>query len=640
MSSMWGATAPNVEWYGEEIPSEQRHASVATALAALRTTQSGRVSAGRLYDATYEQRNVFAGDLNPSIGGVPGFGMSVSEEINLLTYNAMQIGFDTLVSKLTQADAAVRFQTDGGDWMNRKKAEQLEKLIKGEFYRLDFYELKQEIELDMLLHGRGYLKAYIDHATKSPVLERVHPLDIFFDELEARDCAPRTMYQTRIAAKAVLKAMYPEYAEEIQNAQLPTDQDGYAVRAMNPKEMCEVIEAWRLPSCPGAGDGKHIVALTTCVLEYSEWTRDDFPFATMTWTKRRRGPYAVSAAEQIIFQQRNLNRLKQREHECLYYLSAPYILTDEASQVDPAHFETNGVANNISYAAGSQPPQVIVNKVVPDDIRVAIEEMKRDISDTLGITGLESTGAKPQGLDSAPALQEFTEQSSIRHTKTLKENERFVLRTAKVLLETIRELKELYGDYVAFGQGRDEVEEIKFSSADLPPNAYKMQMAAANLLPQTPAGRMNRIVQIANMGVFEPKQVLRMFQSPDIDAAVSDVTSGEEDIEWTIYQLTQPGAEYYPPDEHQDLQLGINKVTAAYLKERRHKAPDEVLERLDAWISDALALQEAQQQAALAQMQAQQQAQAQAGAQQTFANQQDPAGAASGVRPGDKPAGA
>lgn len=628
------------DWYDEDTSDEQRHSAVSTALATLRTQQSARVNAGRLYDATYEQRNVFATDMASSNGVFASFGMGIGEEINLLTYNAMQIGFDTLVSKLTQADAAVRFQTDGGDWMNRKKAEQLEKLIKGEFYRLDFYELKQEVELDMLLHGRGYLKCYIDHATKAPVFERIHPLDIFFDELEARDCSPRTMYQTRIVSKAVLKAMYPDHAQAIDEAQLPSDQDAYAVRAMNPKDMCEVIEAWRLPSGPNVGDGRHVVSLTTCVLSFEPWTRDDFPFATMTWTKRRRGPYAVSAAEQIIFQQRNLNRLKQREHECIYTLSAPYILQDEASQIDGAHFETDGVGNRITYAAGSQPPQVIVNKVVPDDIRVAIEEMKRDISDTLGITGLESTGAKPQGLDSAPALQEFTEQSSIRHTKTLKENERFVLRAAKVVLETIRELKDCYGDYVAFGQGREEVEEVKFSDADLPPNAYKMQMAAANLLPQTPAGRMNRIVQIANMGVFEPKQVLRMFQSPDIEAAVSDVTSGEEDIEWTIYEMVKQNGEYFPPDEHQDLTLGITKVTAAYLKERRHRAPDAVLERLDRWISDALALQEAQEQAAVAQAQAQQMAMAQQGAQQEFANQQDPSGAASGVPPGEAPAGA
>lgn len=636
MSNSGIANAPFSEWYDDEVPGE-RHSAVITALTTLRTAQTPRVNAGRLYDATYEQRNVFADQLSPMAGAL---GLGVRDEINLLTYNAMQIGFDTLVSKLTQADGAVKFQTDGADWMNRQKALQLEKLIKGEFYRDDFYEKKQEIELDMLLHGRGYLKDYIDHATKAPVFERVHPLDIFFDELEARDCAPRTMYQTRIVAKAVLKAMYPDYAEEINRAGLPADQDTSTVRALNPNEVCEVIEAWRLPSSTGAGDGKHIISLTTCVLEFGEWTRDDFPFATMTWTKRRRGPYAVSAAEQIIFQQRNLNRLKQREHECLYELSAPYILMDEASQVDPAQFETNGVGNMITHAAGSQPPQVVVNKVVPDDIRIAIEEMKRDIADTLGITGLESTGNKPQGLESAPAMQEYTEQSSLRHIKTLKENERFVLRAAKLRLETIREIKELYGDYVAFGQGRDEVEEIKFSSADLPPNAYRMQMALANLLPQTPAGRLQRAVQLSQTGAFTPKQVIRMFQSPDIDAITSDVTSGEEDIDWTIYHLTKPGAEYYPPDEHQDLELGITKVTAAYLRERRHKAPDEVLERLDRWIADALALQEAQQQAALAQMQAQQMAQAQQGAQQTFANQQDPMGGGSGVPPGESPAGA
>ena len=636
----YGNQTPPIDWWDDDVEG-MRHASLDTYVRTLRTSQSSRISAGMLYDATYEGRNVFATDMASSFGsGGNLMGLDATSEMTLLTYNAMQIGFDTLVSKLTQADAAVRFMTDGGDWLNRKKAEQLEKLVRGEFYRLDFYEIKQEIELDMLLHGRGYLKFYVDEATQSPCIERVHPLDVLFDELEGRDCPPRTMTQVRLVAKAVLKAQYPEYADEIDAATIADERSQIPGRTVNQNEMCEVIEGWRKESSPGAGDGRHMVAVTTCTLCYDPWSEEDFPFATLTWQKMRRGPYAISAAEQIIFAQRNLNRMVQREQECLYFLSAPTINVDESSLIDTAHYESGGVGNFIVRAAGTPEPTISVNKVVPDDIRLSKQEMKQQISEVLGLTGIEQSGQKPAGLDSAPALQEYTEQTSIRHVKTLKENERFVLRAAKLLLITIRQIKETYGDYKAFGEGRSEVEEISFTENDLPPNAFRMQMGAANMLPQTPAGRMSRIVQIANMGVFTPKQVLRMFQSPDIDAAVSDVTSGEEDIDWTIYHLTKPNGEYYPPDEHQDLDLGINKVTAAYLRERRNKAPDAVLERLDRWVSDALLLAQAQMQAAQQQAMAQQAAQAQAGVQTQQANSQSPTGGPSGVPPGEAPAGA
>lgn len=612
-------SAPHANWWDEPVDG-RRESAAFSALYALRSLQTGRIYSGLLYEATYEQRNMFGYESAPgsafngwsALSGVGGMGAG---EYNLLTYNAMQIGFDTLVSKLTQADAQVKFLTDGGNWESRKKAEQLEKLIKGEFYRLKFYEVKEKIELDMLLHGRGYLKFYVDSDTKAPCIERIHPLDVFFDELEARDNPPQTMYQTRIVSKASLKIQYPELAMEIDSAQLSGDSAVYSTRGMNPTQMVEILECWRLPSCQYAGDGKHGLFIQTAVLDYGDYTRMEFPFATITWTERRRGPYPISAAEQVIFLQRNLNRLIQREHECIYLLSAPYILSSETQQLNMNQFMSDGVGVKVEYTAdGSAPPTVVANKVVPDDIRVAIAQLKRDISDILGITGLESMGDKPTGIDSAPALQEYTEQSSLRHVKTLKENERFVLRAAEQLLETIRAIKDEYGDYKAFGQGRSEVEDIKFSDADLPPNAYMAQMAAANMLPQTPAGRLNKIVQLAGTGAFSPKQIIRAFQSPDIAAITSDITSTEEDIEWTIYEMCKQNGRYLAPDEHQDLVTGVEKVNDAYLTQRRQNAPDAVLERLDRWVAEAVAKQSQMQQAAMMQQQAQAAAAGQPGA--------------------------
>lgn len=633
MSDKYDPNVPNIDWW-DELNEAPREAAAFSALAALRALQSARVYTGLLYEATYEQRNMFSNELmGGAAGSTLGFGVwGARGEVNLLTYNAMQIGFDTLVSKLTQADAQVKFLTDGGNWETRKKAEQLEKLVKGEFYRLRLYEVKETIELDMLLHGRGYLKFYIDHDTKAPSIERIHPLDVFFDELEARDNPPQTMYQTRIVSKASLKVSYPEYTMEIDAAQINGESAVYSTRGMNPAQMVEILECWRLPSCEGAGDGKHGLFIQTATLEFGEWIRTSFPFATMTWTNRRRGPYAIPAAEQIIFLQRNLNRLIQREHECIYTLSAPYILASETQQLNMAQFQSDGVGVRIEYTNdGSPAPSVVVNKVVPDDVRVAIAQLKRDIADILGITGLESMGDKPTGLDSAPALQEYTEQSSLRHVKTLKENERFVLRCAEQLLTTIRDIKDEYGDYKAFGQGRDEVEDIKFTDADLPPNAYMAQMAAANMLPQTPAGRLNAIIQLAGTGVLSPKQMARAFQSPDMHAILADVTSTEEDIEWTIYEMCKTNGRYLPPDEHQDLTTGIEKVNDAYLSERRKNAPGAVLERLDRWVAEALVKRTQMEQASMMQAMQMQAAQTTPG----MPGAQPPAGGGGG--PGESP---
>jgi hypothetical protein len=255
------------------------------------------------------------------------------------------------------------------------------------------------------------------------------------------------------------------------------------------------------------------------------------------------------------------------------------------------------------FDGGTKFPAVLNFNVVPQDITQAIIEAKQDIAQILGITAIESVGDKPQGLNSQPAMSEYVNQSGVRHYKTLKENERVTVRDAYMLLETLREAKE-QGSVQYLTEAMGEYETVDFEDADLPPSALKIELAPANMLPLLPSGRLDRIMQLAQTGIFNPKQMARLFQSPDIMAALSDVTAGEKEVEWTIYEMTKPNGRYLAPTEHTDLTLGLEKVNAAWERCRRTGVPDAVLERLDRWLAEALLLQN-KQQAAAAQAQAQ-----------------------------------
>jgi hypothetical protein len=178
------------------------------------------------------------------------------------------------------------------------------------------------------------------------------------------------------------------------------------------------------------------------------------------------------------------------------------------------------------------------------------------------------------------------------------------------MLDELKYIKDTYGEYVAFGKDKDKIEKINFEDADLPPDAFVMQLANANLLPDTPAGRMQAVERLMATGMFKPDEGIRLLQSPDIDAAMNDKDSAVQDIEWTIWEMTRKGGRYLPPEESQDLTSGVEKVTNAYNMCRRENAPDEVLERLAMWKDNASAILQQQQQA-LQQQQMQQQAQMQ-----------------------------
>lgn len=583
-------------WQKEKTLPAPRYQIATDALNCLQTLQSSRLAAGRLYESLYEQRNQYTDSSSSLVGDLSvGFGFAnQSEEIGLLTYNAMQIAFDTLVSKLMQANPAIRCKTDGGSFETRKKAEILERVVSSEFAKLGFYDVKEECDLDMLLFGFGEMRWDIDEYEKCPKIRRVHPLDIFYDTLEARDRPPITRYETTLLTKDALKEEYPDFEEEIDAASIGEAKSVYTMRGLEPDNMVQLCEAIRRPAFPGADPGKRILFISTALLHEEEWDRD-FPIVRHHWTKRRRGPYPIAAAEQVVFLQRNLNRLIEREHECIYTLATPRILLDEHCGIPPSHFQTSGVSDIIQGDFTGRPQPIVMNpSVVPQDIRDAIAQTKVDIANILGITSLESVGQLPTGLSSQPAMDEFTDQASLRHYKTLKENERFVVESAKKLLETLRLCRDKYGEYAVLNEAMGEYERIDFSDVDLPPSELRIELQAANMLPATPAGRLNKVTQLAQTGAFTPKQVIRMFQSPDIQAITNEATAGEQEVEWMIYEMTKPKGKYLEPTEHSDLTLGIERVNAAWERCRRQGYPDDVLARLDQWIAEALLLQKKQ----------------------------------------------
>ncbi len=583
----------NLAWWVDDLPGP-RHEVAMSAFQTLRTLQIARLDAGALYEAMYEQRNPSAAGQNTFVLGDSGVTMG-TDEVSLITYNAMQIGFDTLVSKLMQADPRVVCQTDNASFETRKKAELLERVIFSEFNKLEFYDVKEEVSIDMLLFGYGELRFDVDEDNKAPALRRVHALDVFYDELEGRYDAPLTRYETRLCTKDALKEEYPDLEAEIDSATFTGDKTAYELRGMSLDNMVEVVEAIRRPLKPGKGKaGMRLLFINTATLHEEKWKRD-FPVVRMHWTKRRRGPYPIPAAEQIVFIQRNLNRLIERKHECIYTLATPRIILDEHTGVPPSHFQTSGVSDIIVGDFTGRPPPMVMNpSVVPQDIEMAIQQDKMDIANILGINSLESVGQKPSGLDSQPGLAEYTDQAGLRHYKTLKENERFVIASAKKLLETLRICSNRWGQYRVLTEAMGEYETIDFDDADLPPDELRINLAPANMLPSTPAGRLNRIVQLAGTGAFSQKQVIRMFQSPDVMAAVNDATASEQEIEWSIYEMTKPNGRYLPPTEHSDLTAGIEHMNAAYSRCRRQNFPESVLSRLDQWIAEAILIQQRQ----------------------------------------------
>ena len=600
-------------WWSEDCDPESRAQVAWSNLETLRHHQLWRVQEGRAAERMYESGSLRAVRRGDTVSE-DFFGGGSGDEggVGGVHYNCMQINFDTLTSKILQALPGITTGTTNEDFEVRQKAEVLQRVIAAIREAVGYETKAEERIVDMLLYGFGALRWYVDPDKKVPKVKRRHPLDLWFDELEARDTAPRTMYDALVVSRKGLIAQYPEKEDQIRMSGLGQVQDLYPLddSGQTSADLCEVVEAWRLAR--DGHKGYYIKFTSAALLEFEDFDERHFPYGFQFWLKRRRGPYPISAATQVMKLQLVHNKLLRRLHYTIHKLAATRVIYDAASGLSPHQFRTSGVGDLLPMdMAGRGPPVVMNPSVVPPDIVAALQQLEMQIASTLGVTGLESSGAPPQGVDSAPSLQEYSNQSSLRHYKTLKESERAVICDTKQMLRTLWDCQAKYGNVKIMVEAMGDLETADFSQFDLPPSAYKISLTPANAFSLIPQQRLSQIMQVSQSGLMSPAQLVRAMTSPDITAITADITAAQKEIEWMIFEMSKPGGRFFPPGPTTDFALGTQLVSAAYNRLKRQRAPGDVLARLDQWLQQAQKKQSeyAQIQQALAMAQA---AQAQA----------------------------
>lgn len=601
-------------WWAEDIIN--RATSLTTALDTLKQSQQWRYSQATVFDSLYDGVDY---RYNGNLGGGPGGLGNTRPHMPPISYNALRVVGDTMQSKLVEATPKIKFLTNDGTWADRKKAEILERLTDAEFYRCKVPTHLSKMYGYALRHGNGYLK-FIEENGKVAV-ECPHPAEMFADEAETFSGPARQLYQERFCSREVLIALYPEKEEEIRSASVVSDIQ-YHYFTMHVGEIVRVVEGWHLRSGPDEKDGRHVIAVDSGVLFEEDWERDDFPFVVFRLFERSRGFYAIGLVERQLELQTMLNKMIRRRYASIHMLCAPYVLVEAGSKVVKEHFNTD-IGSILTFTGVK--PELVVNEPVSTAIDNSINQLIQWMMQDAGINDLEATGDIPKGLDSAPSIESYNTTTGLRHISLLRRMQDVVVEVGEQILETIREISAEGGDYETNGMFKGHTQVIKWSEIDLERDSYVIQLAPTNTLPDSPAGRNAAVIRMVQAGLLTQPQGLKALASPDIEAITADVAARDDDLDWTIYQMTKPkGARYMAPEQFQDLAAGLQKVTNAYLRERDNEAPEEIQQNLRRWILDASGLIEAQKAQLQAQQGLEQQAQMSAG----------PSGALAGPNPG------
>jgi len=502
---------------------------------------------------------------------------------SIVTENLIACNVDTVASNVADTDIRARIQTDGADWSHQRTATRLEGYINGLSKLFDVGEkCRIGFKAGAAMKGTGLNKVWIDRFDEVRVTPV--PIDnIVVDEVECRDGKPRQLHYRDFFDREDLQAQFPDHAEAIARAQTSGNWRLWAgYRPMQSNEII-CIESWRLPigpvKHPNHIPGRHTLTIDGCDLLDEPYEKTFYPFSKMVWNAPIWGFYGISLAERILPHQNLLNRRNYQINRSLDLKADPTTYVHQGDQ-NLAVKTVNQIGSIAVYKVAL--PQTVDHQAVGKETYDSRQEIKNDAYNESGVSRMAAQAVKPAGIDSADGLREYRDQTTQRFSIQEKAFERFWLDTLWLVLDCCRDLGGTKAPDIVkvskYGNKR-----IKWSEVDM--DDLKIEMVAASTIADTPAGRQQRVVELAQAGVITLDESRELMEHPDITRVLSVYNAMLEDIENTIERILE--GEEVVPEPFQNLDVGIKLMQKEYLLIKNNGAPETVLEAMTDWISIA-----------------------------------------------------
>ena len=568
-------------WWNRE--NEKPHEGIFESVRYLQREQDAIYRDFEFYIEQYMDRELSG--LSPKDYSIP----QIKEVQRSISVNLAKSGVDTLMALMAVDQPAVRVLTSGGNWMLQQRARQLEKFVLGKFYDVDMYEKSQMVFRDAAITGLGALKWYIEDSDIK--CERVSPDEIIVDDRAASRSRPRSLFQLCWVPAEVLVESYPDHSHEIEDA-IGRDSRTSTFHAVGGSarklttDMVEVLEGWHLRSGPDAKDGRHVICVESgTLLDDKEYDEDDFPFVFFPWNQRPIGWYPQGLVEQNISLQAEFTTLLRKIQRHMHLFSYAKIFAEEGS-IKKEHLR-NVEGDIIWTKTGSRPPVVNMPSAVSAEVFNHVWKLRDVYFEDIGVSQLSAQSKKPAGIESGKALRTILDVESRRFAQVMRQRERYYLRCAE---SAIRLGKQLYksgsSDYKTYYRARDFVQTIKWQDVDMDRDDYVLQMYPTNLLPSTPAGRLQLVEELMASELISREQGLELLEFPDVEKFQSLANASIREIDMILERALYEG-EYIPPERYMHLQHGVRRAQQLLSFSKTMGAPEERRNLLIQWIMDA-----------------------------------------------------
>jgi hypothetical protein len=513
---------------------------------------------------------------------------------NRVTYNVIKSCIDTAAAKIAKNKPRPFFLTDGGGWTMQRKGMRLTKYMEGLFDSIGtsdgdnrtMWGLGRRAFVDAGILGTGAVKFFIEN--NNVKAERVLIEEIVVDDTEGRYEQPRQLFQEKLVHREVLLDTMPKkYHDKIRAATSGLTGEQYA---MSSADMITVVEGWHLPSGEDSKDGKKVMCIENCTLDVAEWDKNYFPFAFQRWSPRLLGFYGCGLAEELLGIQLEINKLLRTIQISQHLMAVPQIWLEYASKTVTKH--VNNEIGGIKYYAG-RPPVHVVPQAMSSEVYQHLENLYRKAYEITGISQLSASAKKPSGLDAAVALREYQDIESERFQLVGQRHEEFYMDATKICLDLLDDIAEAGGNPAVRIKESEKSFTYKWKDVRLPKDQYTLRAFPTSLLPSTPAGKLQKVQEMLQAGLWEKEEALELLEFPDIKSVINIKTSMRRNLKRIIEKIIDDN-EYIAPEPYIDLQYAKQIAQAYFNAGQADGMPEDRLEKLQRFMEDVQSMLERQ----------------------------------------------
>ncbi len=537
-------------WWSERDP-DKAAALMLTSAAYLKETQAYRYRQTAIYARLYGNQSLysFAGSNINQMDKTQGL------PAERPTFNLIQSVTDTLVSRISQSRPSPVFLTDNGDYKQRNLAKKLNNFIQGEFYHTKAYELATIALRDALVAGTGVIHTFEtpDHRVGC---ERVLLTELLIDPNEAMYGEPRQLYRVKLVDRKVLIANFPKLQDKIEMAAKGYPDNG-TDSSRSVSDLVMVVEGWHLRSGKNATDGRHTLAISSGFILDEQWDKDRFPFSFLHYAPRLLGFWSQGVAEQLMGTQVELNSLLYTISRAIKLVGVPRVFVEDGSKVVSAHFN-NEIGSIIKYR-GTKPEYEVTNSNA-QDLYAERDKLIQYGYQQCGVSALQASSQKPQGLDSGEAIRTYDDISTDRFASLSRRYDNLFIDLTYQIIDLAKDIATEQGSYSTVYPNKNGTKEIDLPKAAMIEDAFIVQCFTQSSLPKDPAGRLAKITEMVQSGMISIQEGRRLLDYPDLEQIEKLANAAEERIFSILDDIIESG-KYTPPDPFMDLELAEKTVT-------------------------------------------------------------------------------